>query len=65
MWRGSLGAQLPGQVTDGDLQWETQCKLSALLKRQLDHCDPWTVAGWLTMLLGLVRGLSLLMDGKD
>lgn len=32
---------------------------------QVIHFDPWTVAGWLAILYGLVLGLSQLMDGKD
>lgn len=36
----------------------------SVLKRHLDRLDPWTLAGWL-LLLGLILGLSLLMDGED
>lgn len=35
-----------------------------VLEGQPDRFDPWTVAGWL-VLLGLILGLSLLMDGED
>lgn len=41
-----------------------QALIICVLKGQLDHFAPWTVAGWLVR-LGLILGLSLLMDGED